>query len=52
METQTVYLIDVRVPHLGEKTEGWWGVRVINREFDVSLGHSGELMKLEVIKLV
>lgn len=32
------YLVDVGVPHLGEEAEGWWGVRVVNWELDVSLG--------------
>lgn len=31
-------LIDVWVPHLGEEPEGGWGVRVVYRELDPSLG--------------
>lgn len=35
---ETLYLINVGVPHLGEEAEGWWGVRVVHGELDVSLG--------------
>lgn len=34
------HLIDVGVPHLGEEPEGRWGVWVVNRELDPSLGHT------------
>lgn len=31
------YLINVGVPHLGEKTERWWRVRIVDGELDPSL---------------
>lgn len=34
-----LHLINVGVPHLGEKPESRWGVRIIYRELDPSLGH-------------
>lgn len=33
-----LYLIDVWMPHLSEESEGRWGVWVVNRELDASLG--------------
>lgn len=34
-----LHLIDVGMPHLREKPESRWGVRIIYRELDPSLGH-------------
>lgn len=33
-----IYLVDVRVPHFGEKAESWWRVRVVDGKLDPSLG--------------
>lgn len=30
------------MPHLGEEAKGWWGIWVVNRELDVSLGEQTE----------
>ena len=38
-----LHLIDVGVPHLGEEPEGRWGVRVVYRELDPSLGHKTDI---------
>lgn len=37
---ETLYLINVGVPHLGEEAEGRWGVWVVYGELDPSLGHN------------
>lgn len=42
-----LHLIDVGVPHLGEEAEGRWGVWIIYRELDSSLGHrTGQILCL------
>lgn len=44
--TSESYLVNVGVPHFGEEAESWWGVRVVDRELDSSLGVRGDTLAM------
>lgn len=57
------YLVNVRVPHFGEKSESWRGVGIVNRELDTCLGekrktkqftnhNSNSLCRFSVLNLI